>query len=243
MLDALRVLWAALVGLYDESLVLIRGNLFWLVLSIPLYAVLAAVLLPVAAMESGAPTVWPFVLAALLVVVLPSPGAIGVGALGDVIARRESPPFDVCSGAIRRWWRRGLGLFAIGAVAFGVLAGNVVFYASVAPGVVRFVAIVWLYGLLFWLAMQLYVVPLLLRLPGASLRDVYWRAAVLTLGHPLFSITLALALLVLAALSLLALPAFVLLAGSFAALAQAQAFRLLRQRHGDLPESEREGTP
>ena len=246
MLDALRVLWAALVGLYDEALVLVRGNLLWFVLSIPLYAVTVALLIPISAVgfgaERAAAPLWPFVVAGLLLVVLPSPGLTGLGAMAEVIVRGDSPPFDVGSSAVRGYWRRGLGLFAVGAIVLVILAGNVVFYASLAPGALRFVSVVWLYALVFWLALQLYLVPLLLQLPSASLRDLYRRAALLTLGHLPFSLALALALLVLAALSLLALPAFVLLIGSYTALTQARAFRLLRIRHGPLAGSGREGS-
>ena len=247
MLDAFRVLWAALVGLYDEALVLIRGNLFWLMLAIPLYVATAALLLPIALMgagsDSGSALAWPFLLPAPLLVMLPSPGSIGLGALAAVIARHDSPPFEECLASVRRYWRRGLLLFAISAVGLAVLAGNLVFYASVAPGVLRFAAIVWLYALLFWLALQTYLVPLLLRVPGASVLDLYRRASLLTLGHPVLSLVLVVMLLVLAVLSLAALPAFVLVMASYAALAQALAFRMLRVRHQDLRESEQEPAP
>lgn len=247
MLDALRVLWAALVGLYDEALVLIRGNLLWLVLTIPLYLVTAALLVPLAAMGSGAEQVsapaWPFLLAALLTIVLPSPGAFGVGALAEVIAQRDSPRFEICSAAARRYWRRGLVLFSLGVVVFALLAVNLLFYASIGPEALRFLAVAWLYGLLFWLALQAYLVPLLLRRPDTGILDLYRRAALLTLGHPLFSGTLALALLLVAGLSIVALPVYFLLAGAFVALARAQAFRRLRVHHGDLPNAGPEGAP
>ena len=47
-MPALRVLWLALVSLYDETIALVVGNLLWLALNLPVFLLLAGVALPFA---------------------------------------------------------------------------------------------------------------------------------------------------------------------------------------------------
>jgi hypothetical protein len=154
-----RVLWAALVGLYDEMITLLRGNLAWFALSVPFYVLLLLALVPwagaPATAREGESFVWPFVLAGWLLLLLPTPGSVGLGELARVTAGRESPAFFMFGQAARRHWRLAVGMFAVGFLVLAVLSANVVFYATVAEGWIKLASIVWLYGLVFWLGMQI----------------------------------------------------------------------------------------
>jgi hypothetical protein len=125
-----------------------------------------------------------------------------------------------------------------------LLLGNVAFYAFVVGAEwLRFASILWLYGTLFWLSVHVYLTPLLLHRPAARLGDLYRRAALIALGHPLASLLLVLALLLLGLASALVLPVYLLVAGAYVALVQAHAFRAVRRLHGDVPADEEEAEP
>jgi uncharacterized membrane protein YesL len=88
--------------------------------------------------------------------------------------------------------------------------------------------------------MHIYLVPLLLHVAGPRLVDIYRRAVVLTLAHPLYTVVLLLFVALVGLFSLAVLPLYPLMSGAYVALVQAYAFRHLRRRHGDLVEEEAE---
>src|SRR5262249_57491712 len=118
-------------------------------------------------------------------------------------------------------------------VAVALLA-NVYFYAILSTGWLRFVAVIWLYGALFWFSMHVYVLPLLVHLVEPRILDVYKRAALIALGHPIFTVLVLFETVFLGTLSLIFLPAYVLVGGSYLAMVQAYPFRAFRPRHADL---------
>jgi uncharacterized membrane protein YesL len=167
MVAGAAVLWRALVYFWDESLLLIRANLTWFVGSLPLYLLTVGVALlfasPVEAEmdpEMG-PALWPWMLSAFVLVVMPSPFSAGVYAITVSVAQGESPGFAAFWQALKRWWKRTLIMYVIGAVAFGALIFNTIFYMSVTTGLLQAVAILWVYAIIFWLTMQAYLLPLL----------------------------------------------------------------------------------
>lgn len=251
MLAALRVLWRALVHLYDESLLLIRGNVVWFVGTIPLYLLVLALswlFVPPTDPDSP-PLVWPLLLAAFAVLILPSPFAIGLYALAAVIVTGDTPDFGVFWAALRRWWRRGLAMFAISALVLVALVYNTWFYMSVTEGWLQAVSVLWLYAILFWTTLQAYLIPLLIvsdepepgaeapggQVPGTGpsvpLRTLYRRAAILTLANPLFSLVLLVGAVSSAVLSALALPIYPLIAMAYVALIGARGLRHLRDKY------------
>lgn len=234
-----RVLWSALVGLWDETIILIGANLIWTALAIPLYLAMFVALGAFGALAGGAGDAgwlgWAAVVPALLLPQLPSPGSIGLGAMARVAAGGEAPHLSHFRAALRRAWRRGLLLWLIGFVVAALLGWNAAFYASMLTGWPRLATIPWAYALVFWLALQVYLVPLLLHLPEPRLPDLYRRAALLTLAHPFFTGTLVVALVLVAVLGLVVPIAYPLIVGAYAALVHEAALRHLRRVHGDLP--------
>ncbi|MCC6176489.1 MAG: hypothetical protein IT305_14375 [Chloroflexi bacterium] len=180
MISGFRVLWRALVHFWDESLLMIKANVAWFVCSLPLFLLTIAVSWLFVApgdAESGS-VVWPMILSGFVMLVVPSPFAIGVYAVAAVIVNGESPEFSVFWTAVRRWWKRGLAMYAIGAFVLGGLIFNTSFYASVATGLLQAVSILWLYAIIFWITMQSYLVPLLVTAelppPSAHAEDEGW---------------------------------------------------------------------
>ena len=246
-MPAPRVLWRALVSLWDESLAFLGANVLWFLCNLPFALVLVLVLVPVATAPGGADpaagTAPPLVLAAWLLLFLPTPGSVGLGAVAEVGAGLDAPRTRLLFWpAVRAHWRPATVMFVVSLIGTAVLLVNMYFYALSSSPWLRIASILWLYALLFWLGMQLYLVPLLLHLPDARLLDVYRRAALITLGHPISTLVLVIAVVIVGILCVILLPAYFLVAGSLVGLISAHAFRAIRRKLGELPDEEIEAT-
>jgi hypothetical protein len=247
MISAFRVLWRALVHLYDESLLMIRANVVWFIGNIPLFFVVLLgtwLFVPASDPEAG-PLVWPLLLTAFVMLVVPTPFSVGVYALAAEIVTGETPEFSLFWRALRRWWKRALALFAIGGFVLGGLIFNAVFYLSVTEGWVQAVSILWLYAILYWITLQSYLVPLLLVAEESSVGDpapaepravvplltLYKRAAILALANPIFSLVLLLTAVLVMFLSAIALPLYPLIGMAYVALVGTRALKHLRDKY------------
>ncbi len=237
---AFRTLWTALVSFYEETFVLVTGNLAALALNLPLGLVLFLIALPfVGSEESG--TQWLAVTIAWLLPFLPTPGIVALAGLTRVAAGQDVPRFVEFRTALRAHWRLALRCSVVSLIVTVALVANVYFYAVFGGGWLRLAAIVWLYGLLFWLSLHIYLVPLLVHVAEPTLFDLYRRSAFVALGHPGYTIMLLVALLTVCLLTVVFLPMYVLVGIAFVSLVQAHALREIRRRHGDLlPEAEEE---
>jgi uncharacterized membrane protein YesL len=171
MISGGAVLWRAMVHFWDESLLLIRANVMWFLAIIPLYLVTVFAIVTVTALAQwfmgsvidpeAEPSSLPWILAAFMLVVLPSPPAAGVYTIAMYVVNGETPEFSVFWQALRRWWKRTLVMYAIGAVLLGGLIFNTIFYMSVSTGPLQAVSVLWVYVIIFWLTLQAYVLPLM----------------------------------------------------------------------------------
>ena len=240
-MSAFRTVWAALVGLYEETLVLLVGNVAALALNLPI-GLLVFVLITLASIFFGLPIFgggeeaspsWLLVAVAWLMTLMPTPGNVALAGLTRVAAGPDAPSFAIFRATLRARWRLALGCTAVSVVVLLALIGNVVFYASV-DGWLRFASILWLYGTLFWLSLHIYLAPLLVHVAEPSLPNLYKRAAFIALGHPGYSMLLLLVMLVVSFIAVVFLPAYVLIGAALISLVQAHALREIRRRHGDL---------
>ena len=235
-MSAPRALWLALVGLYEETATLVGANLLWVLTNLPVFAILALIALPFANVLEGSGPEWVLALIAWLLLFLPTPSSVALQAVATVAAGPDVPKLSLFWATLRTQWRTALLCFVISLVVTGALLANVYFYAVFTTGVLRFATILWLYGALFWFSMHMYVVPLYVHIGTPRLFDLYKRAALIALGHPIFTLLLLLELLILGTVSLIFLPAYALVGPAYLAMVQAHAFREIRRRHGDLIE-------
>jgi uncharacterized membrane protein YesL len=241
---ALRTLWKALVGLYEETLVLVFGNLAAVALNLPIVLALYVIGIPFAGTgvasgdgsSDGGQAQFLLVVIAWMLLFLPTPGNVALSGLALVAAGPDVPRMAQFRTSLRVHWRLALRCLLLSLVVLIALLANVYFYAVLSNGWLRFVSIVWLYGALFWLSLHLYLVPLLVYVSEPKLVDLYRRAAFVALGHPMYTIMLLLVLLVVGFVSVVFLPVYVLVAGVFVSLVQAHALREIRRRHGDVLE-------
>jgi uncharacterized membrane protein YesL len=239
---ALRTLWKALVGLYEETLVLVLGNLAAAALNLPFALALFFIGLPFAGTSDGSVAQWLLVTIAWLLLFLPTPGNVALNGLTLVAAGQDAPRFHHFRTSLLTHWRLALRCFLLSLVVLVALIANVYFYGVLSSGWLRFFSIVWLYGALFWLSLHLYLVPLLVYVSEPRMLDLYRRAAFIALGHPIYTIMLVVVLLVVGLVSVVFLPVYVLVASAFVSLVQAHALREIRRRHGDVLDEPEEET-
>jgi putative membrane protein len=122
MLTGFRVLWRALIHFWDESLLMIRANVTWFVISLPLYLLTVLVcgfFIPPIDPESGE-NIWPWVMSAFILVTIPGPTSVGVYAVANFVVNEETPEFSLFWRAIKLLWKKALAIYLIGAAVLGV---------------------------------------------------------------------------------------------------------------------------
>lgn len=230
-MGAFRTLWTALVGLYEDTLVLIGGNVGAVLLNLPIGLVLLILIhlfIPTDQQVSAS------VAMAALGWFVPTPGNVALAGLTQSAAGPDVPRLASFLTNLRLHWARAARLSLISLLVLCMLIWNITFYVDFGPGWPLFVTIFWLYALLFWLGLHVYLAPLAVYVGEPRVFDLYRRAAFIALGHAGYSLVLLLLLLVLAVVSVVFLPVYFLVAGAFISLAQAHALREIRRRHGDL---------
>ena len=175
-----RVLWLSLKDVFDELFTLIAVNLLWVVLSMPL--VLAAVFL-----FSAGSTV-PAIIVALLAVLPLGPSNAGLYTIaqrvseGRVIAWRLF--FEGFRGYLRLSWQV-YGLWTIGLI---LLISNLGFYSGIGASFGAVLQILLLYLLMVWLALLIYIGPLMILQTDKRLRVIARNALLMVFGRPLFTL-------------------------------------------------------
>src|SRR3981081_4342139 len=108
-MSAFRTVWAALVGLYEETLVLLLGNVVALGLNLPiglvvfLLVTLASVFfgLPILGTSEDASPSWLLVAIAWLMTLMPTPGNVDLAGLTRVAAGPDAPSFALFRATLR----------------------------------------------------------------------------------------------------------------------------------------------
>ncbi len=222
------------VSIWSETLILLKANLAGFVLTLPLTVpllLLLAGLMPPPGPDEQPGLVLPLILTGLLALLLPNPAAVGLHTVAAVMLRHDSPTWEQFLAGLKGNVRLGLTMFAIGLIVTVVLTVNLLFYLGAQPELVRFVAVVFAYLLLYWLAMQLYLGPLVVQVGERRLLSLYRRAGMLVLAQPLFTLLLLVALLAALLISLMAAPLYPLFGLAFAALTGTGALAQLRRKY------------
>ena len=232
---AFRTLWSAIVGVYEDTLVLVAGNFAALALNVPIGLLLFLLGLLVLPSGDTEYTQLLLLIVAGFMPFLPTPGNVALAGLTRVAAGPDVPRLWQFRDSLRSRWRLAVRCSAISLVVLAGLVWNVSFYANVGTGWLQLVSILWLYACLFWLSLHIYLVPLMVHVAEPRIFDLYRRATFIALGYFLYTFVLLVSLLVVAFVSVVFFPVYLLVAGAFISLAQAQALREIRRRHGDLP--------
>ena len=154
---------------------------------------------------------------------LPSPALVGLSGLGRDLALVlssdkeqealvQGTSFGLWWQVMKRYFLRSLALFAISLAATVLLFVAMRFYLTNSNQILQLVGFVWLYGLVLWLMMQMYMLPLLLEQRQGSLLRLYRNALIVTAAKPILSLGLlifCLLFLLLGAFTVIGLPVIV----------------------------------
>jgi len=158
-------------------------------------------------------------------VVTGPPALAGLHHLGFHISAEKRVEFRLFWEGFRRYFLDSWKLAIFNLLVFGVLGVDIWFYMSRVEGAWRVVGLVGVWMLLVWALAQLYTFPLLVRQEERKLFLLVKNAVLLTLAYPVFSLTAAVLLGLLLALSMVVPIVFVLAGLSFAAVMSAHALR------------------
>lgn len=174
MLRLFRLLWSTLGDYYYEILPFTALNLLWLVclLGLPLIGGAVVRAFPVA----------PSILAFLVSLVCIPPALAGLFSAARTFADGYNIGLRDFFLGFRRYFWRAWQLALADLLAGVLIGGNFYFYLKL-PGAFRLIAILWVYVVLFWLAMQPYLVGLLVYQSDKRLRTTARNAALLVLAN------------------------------------------------------------
>ena len=222
---AFLVAGSALQSFLGELTFLVGMSLLWFVTGG--IAVVAAALVGYPLAMIGGP--W-WLAALLLIPIGPATAALAVVARRCAADLRVTRTFYL--DGLRTYWRPALGLSAIGMAVLALLLMNVIFYASRPSGFVQGLSLVWGYVLLFWLSVQFYSYPVLVRMEKPRALGALRTAVLGALANPLFSIVLLLIAAAFTLLGVLTIIFFFLIWPALMALLGEHSFRLFLERAG-----------
>jgi hypothetical protein len=189
MAIGLRAVGSALRQVFSHFILSLGGNVTAIVLSLPIIVIVLLL-----ATFSRSLSYVPLGIA-VLVGMLPNPACMGLQTLARELAYGESPELSDQWRGLREYWRTALRAWLVSAAVTAVCFLNVAFYATQAAshtsslrGVAGPLSILWGLLLLSWLAIHVYVTPLLQAQDEPSVLLAYRNALVLMVSRPLASI-------------------------------------------------------
>lgn len=212
-------------------------NLLWLIFNIPLVIVGLLVIqggtlaLGVPEEEQQSVALLFSMLYAVLLVIGPNPAAAGIHLWANRLVKEERVEFALFWEGLRSYLGKSVVLYMISTVGLLLLIVNALFYLRSEMLALRIFGIIWLYAILIWLAMQIYMLPLLVEQEDKRIRLVLRNAFFLTVTNIIPTLTLLVICGALALLSIALTLLIALMAGSVTALIAARALNILLERY------------
>jgi uncharacterized membrane protein YesL len=178
---ALRVIGSSFRQVAGRFEKMLTANLIAAITGLPVYAV--AGVLAYFANELTVGTI----LTAILLGVLPYPGAAGLQAMAREMAAGEMLLMPGPIEGLRQYWKPALRVWLVAVPITAILFFNVFFYAHVSFPLASLAEIAALYALAVWLAAHVYVYPLLLEQEVKRIRLIYRNAFIMVISHPVFT--------------------------------------------------------
>ena len=185
----LRAVWSGMTDAYGELFPVVGMNMLWLLFSTPILAVLFFVVIvstsAVSAeedMRQGLTTLFGIFLVVLMTLG-PNPAAAGIHYWANRLVKEERVEFAHFWEGLRTYWWPATKLFLISVVGFYLLFVNALFYLRSEITVLQIFGVIWLYGIYFWMSMQIYQLPLLIEQEDKRLRLVLRNSFFLSLSN------------------------------------------------------------
>jgi len=244
---AFRVFGRSIVDFYDEMFLLVGINIVWTFLSaivsiiilLPLSFILSLIIGAdlLASLLNFAPA--PVAILTLFMLA-PNPATAGIYYVTHRIARERRVYFSDFIQGLKRYFFKSLLLLFANLLISALLLTNILFYTLQPPTpILRYTAIIWLYGLFLWVEMQLYGLPLLIEQSNKSILLVLRNAVLLVMSDPLYTTILLVLLLGMSLLSsLLGLTTFFLICSLVSMVTNKALVERLREIRGEEEEEE-----
>ncbi len=200
MKRALGIVWFAIRGVYDELFPLAGMGLLWFLMTVvpPGLAIQLA-----SSLGLGPGLAIPLILISLI----PAPPATAaVYHVTSFIAREKRIEFDYFWQGFKAYWGRSWAVAGVLIVVGAILAIDVRFFFDRLDNtafLVMFLVAVW--AVVFWVAIQIYLYPLLVSQDDKRLLLTFKNAALLTLAYPLFTLLILIVLVLITVLSVISL--------------------------------------
>lgn len=171
----------------------------------------------------------------LPIVTMP-PATAGLFALTNRLANGERARLSDYFQGVRTYLLRSWQLVLADAIVPIIVLGNFAFYAQSQGALVTFLFGIWTLTLLYWLAMQPYLFPLMLEQVDKRLRITARNAALMVIKGPIFTLILLLISAAAITVSLLLVVPLLFVTASFLALlynyAVIERLKPYREAHG-----------
>lgn len=179
-MNIFRTFWLSIKDLFDELFLLAIVNLIWVLINAPL-SIIAWTLISGGALVAG-------VVVVLLAVLPMAPTTVGLYTVARRVTEGRATSwrafFDGAREHMALSWRV-YGLWAIGLV---LILFNLQFYNQIDSSIGAILNILFLYILLVWLALLIYIGPLMLLQADKRLRVIARNAFLMALGRPVFTL-------------------------------------------------------
>jgi hypothetical protein len=203
MINPIRPIWAALRDVFDEFVLLMGCNIIWCLLSLPLLWVAYVFL------SSGATV--PAALATMVGVLPAGPATAAMAYVANRVSEGRATRFGEFFGAMRTYARQGWLILGIWMLGLLVILVDIGFYLGFGNLVGALILGLWIYLLVVWLALLIYLFPLMAMQEQFSLRLLARSAGLMVVGRPIFTfINLALMLLLIWVSALAIVPILVI---------------------------------
>jgi uncharacterized membrane protein YesL len=186
--------WLSIKDLFDELFSLTLANVLWLVISAPL-AIIAGLFIYVGSLGLGA-------VVALLDVLLVAPATAGLYCVAQRVVEGRVTSWRVFFAGFREYLLPSWRVYGLWALGLMLILINLQFYNRVNSSVGLFLNILFLYVLLVWLALLIYIGPLLLLQSDKRIRVIARNAFLMALGRPIFTLLTLIMMLVIFVASL-----------------------------------------
>jgi uncharacterized membrane protein YesL len=195
-MNIFRTLWLSLKDLFEDLFVLMVVNVLWVLINAPVGLAMA---LSVAA-NAGSSLLIALLLLGVLTI---GPANAGLYTIAQRVAEgRTSSWRDFIAGlrahAQLSWKVYGLWMFG-----FIIIIVNLQFYNQMANTLGSFLTILFLYFALIWIALLIYIGPLMILQNDKRIKTIARNASLMALGRPVFTLITLILMVVIVVLSAL----------------------------------------
>lgn len=193
-MNVFRTFWLSLKDLFDELFILALVNLLWVFINGTLATMTIWLL--------GAGAYLTALLAALACLFTLGPTTAGLYSVAQHIIEGRATTWSTFFSGLRQYARLSWRVYGLWSIGLLLIITNIRFYNHIPTNTGLFLSILFLYLLLVWLAICIYIGPLMLIQEDKRLHLIVRNAVLMALGRPFFTFITLVMMLAIGLLSL-----------------------------------------